>query len=414
MRLQVALLFLVYTEGKKKSKVSDDAVIDNLDVFPAPFPSPVPFGHIFKDGIGDVVPGLKQPVDLLELDLFIPTRDEQDKYLKKLPKQNIIRINNNPIEFANPRDKYLRFNLNQAEEIAREGVTTSPNKTDDRPQWFNFEVILERNFNTPRPAVALAARTPKPDRFDENSANGPDQEIQSNDVRKRNYFSAHTYSLLKDPHTAPIYDHWTTCDQFERKTRKFHPKDIVDLDWIPFYVWTTRHFVVSVVHRFSFPTKKTVREYRQTYGPHINKTVYWENPKLLLKEDMELLLIAADRNGLFHGIPRLKIPSNFKFDNNTKFPVITMRIKIEDPYLAMMFCDEYYAVIMATTNSGPLTDEEKTEEATIINFKGTGFPVSRDLELEDIKKKGEIEQRHEEEETKYIKVLDTGFEIERE
>ncbi|KAL0818250.1 hypothetical protein ABMA28_008744 [Loxostege sticticalis] len=414
MRLHVVLLFLVYTEGKKKSKENDDLVAPKIDVFPAPFPVPVPFGHIFKDGVGDM-PDQKQPLDLLELDLHTPESPaEQEKLLRKVPKTNRLRVIQEPLGYANPRDQYQGFNIWNAEENAEEGVTPSTNTTDDRPKWFHFEAILEHNVKTPRPPVAIQAKKAEsPDTKPENASTTDIEELSKDGVRA-GYFSSGGFALYKDPETKMVYDYWTTCDQFEKKTRSFHPKDIVDIDWVPFYVWTTRKFAVSIVHRFSYPTKKTVKEYKEAYGPYLNVSVDWESPKLLLKEEVEMLLLAVDRNGLYHGIPRVKMPFNMKFDKNIRLPVITLRIKIEDPYLALMYCEEYYATIMAAPGAEPETDEEKKAEAAVINFKGKGFPISRDLYLEELERKGKAQREKESEETRNIKILHTNFDIERE
>lgn len=94
--------------------------------------------------------------------------------------------------------------------------------------------------------------------------------------------------------------------------------------------------------------------------------------------------------------------------------MITLRIKIEDPYLALMYCEEYYATIMAAPGAEPETDEEKKAEAAVINFKGKGFPISRDLYLEELERKGKAQRERESEETRNIKILHTNFDIERE
>lgn len=55
-----------------------------------------------------------------------------------------------------------------------------------------------------------------------------------------------------------------------------------------------------------------VREYKQLYGSILNATLDWEQPKLVLNESMEMLLIAdpKDRRGLFHAVPRRPVPKD--------------------------------------------------------------------------------------------------------
>ena len=71
-------------------------------------------------------------------------------------------------------------------------------------------------------------------------------------------------------------------------------------------------------------------------------------------------------------------------------------MKIYDPYLVMMYCDEFYAIIMAELNTGPQTESDKIIEAESLKFKGKGNPAFRHLEeerqLEDWTKRRKMDQ----------------------
>lgn len=63
-------------------------------------------------------------------------------------------------------------------------------------------------------------------------------------------------------------------------------------------------------------------------------------------------------------------------------PYTKLRLKIEDPYLVLLYCTDYFAAIMALSGNEPQTDKEKEEEASTVGIKGPGSPVSRDLDEE--------------------------------
>lgn len=47
---------------------------------------------------------------------------------------------------------------------------------------------------------------------------------------------------------------WTTCEEFGKKAY-FHPQEITNLNWVPFYIWSDVP-MPATVHRFMVPTKK--------------------------------------------------------------------------------------------------------------------------------------------------------------
>lgn len=55
-----------------------------------------------------------------------------------------------------------------------------------------------------------------------------------------------------------------------------------------------------------------VKKYKENLGPYLNKTLDWDRPKLYLKSDVEMLLVAVDRKGEFQGIPYNEVPDSMK------------------------------------------------------------------------------------------------------
>lgn len=88
-----------------------------------------------------------------------------------------------------------------------------------------------------------------------------------------------------------------------------------------------------------------------------------------------------------------------------------LRMKIYDPYLAIMYCDDNYAVIMAESGTEPHSDEDKTLEASTLNFKGIGKPVSRDLEAEAMLAELEKKKKIEAESRKIIPIEISSFDL---
>lgn len=51
-----------------------------------------------------------------------------------------------------------------------------------------------------------------------------------------------------------------------------------------------------------------MQEYQTKFKNKLNIRVDWKAPKLMMKENQETLLIAADRAGLFYGITNMELP----------------------------------------------------------------------------------------------------------
>lgn len=70
-----------------------------------------------------------------------------------------------------------------------------------------------------------------------------------------------------------------------------------------------------------------------------------------------------------------------------------------------MYCGDFYAQILAINGQVPETDELKTEEAKVLNFNGTGSPVSLvSAREENIRKIAEwkLLEKQREEESKFV------------
>ncbi|CAH0713793.1 unnamed protein product, partial [Brenthis ino] len=313
------------------------------------------FGYVFrKDFKKDTI-----SEDFPELELSKLKED----YVKEAPKDSLT--------FLSPRDEiqhYKSRDISKYREIY--GTPTSAKgaqkKTMREPIVFDFSKLLERNI-----AYPLAGR--RKTIFNTQRTIPTRNHVNISQYFEQNAFYRKTGKKIKK--------NWTTCDEFVKKA-VFHPDDIINTKWLPFYIWSERGLDVAVVHTFTYPTKKTVQHFKTTYGPYIKK-VNWFEPKLLLREKREMLLIAGDRRGLFYGISGQELPSSFKGDNMT-LPLITLRMKIHDPYLVLMYCDTHYATIMAELNTGPDTDRDKIREAETLQFKGNGKPAFRDLDEEKL------------------------------
>ncbi|PZC83526.1 hypothetical protein B5X24_HaOG207509 [Helicoverpa armigera] len=81
-------------------------------------------------------------------------------------------------------------------------------------------------------------------------------------------------------------------------------------------------------------------------------------------------------------------------------------MKIEDPYLVVMYCEDYYATVMAISGREPTTYREIRAEVATIKFVGKGRPVWRDYEGEKENAKLEQEAKLQAERDKFIMVAE--------
>ncbi|XP_034827821.2 uncharacterized protein [Maniola hyperantus] len=342
---------------------------------------PVNFRHITREGFGD-----KQPFDFLHLGMINP-RDV--KNVKDLLKKDNVTVRWYPpqrkLVFQSPRDEmeYYKNFYNSA----------MNKKKTNRP--FDFSSLLEKNLQDP-----FANRRGKI--FDtQNKRKFPkaDKVMPRKLVNISDYFEENRFYRRPDRYHPTI--NWTTCNEFARNA-VFHPEDIVNTKWMPFFIWSRREFRTAVIHTFSYPTKKEVQYFKTTFGSN-HKNIDWKQPKLLMNERRRILLIARDRKGFFYGIPDQVLPKNPSFINVT-LPTIPLRLKIHDPYLAMMYCDEHYATIMAEMGTEPTSERQALIEASTLNFKGNGMFVLRDIAFEKFRANLKQKRRMEEEARKFIHI----------
>ncbi|CAK1541594.1 unnamed protein product [Leptosia nina] len=293
----------------------------------------VDFGHIYRDPAKNAR-------------LFKGGNDLNSKdALAVITEPNIHR------EFLSPRDRILH-------EGRKSKMERNPEKnTSQSNMMYNFEALLDRNLKSGPMKIKPIHPAREPSIIDTQN-----KLTQISDFEEKNF-------LVR---TSNLGSNWTTCDEFGKKA-VFHPDDIVNLNFIPFYIWSSQEIDVGTVHRFTYPTKKLVQHFKTEYGPYL-EGVNWKEPKLLLDAGKKTLLIAKDRRGSFHGIPDDELPESIK-SKNEKIPVLNLRLKILDAYLALMYCDLKHAYIMALKGEEPKTEEDKTKAAEVLRFRGAGRPL---------------------------------------
>ncbi|XP_041972289.1 uncharacterized protein LOC121728217 [Aricia agestis] len=368
-----------YKNYKHKEPVNPDLKLPNI--LPETYQYPVRVDRVNVRGYGDI--DFKEPFDILEHHLDIikdPHREAQKTLVRDGQRIKWKRKKENPAAFLSPRDEMMYYKKNAI-------INNSANYA----KMYDFTHLLESNLAK---EVVDAPATTK------------NLKKKTNEVITHKTPRVNVSSLFEDNSfylkSNEVKVKWTSCDEFARGAL-FHPDDIVNTQWLPFYIWSIRNFVGAKIHRFAYPTKKVVQYYKTIYGPYVGK-LDWKQPKLLLKEAREMLLIAGDRKGLFYGVPRHELSDAVR-KNNLTLPLIKLRLKIQNPYLALMYCEENYAIIMAELGTEPATDTEKTAEAATLKFTGMGKPVSRNIEEEMFLRELEMKRRQEAEPKKYIDVF---------
>ncbi|XP_046964236.1 uncharacterized protein LOC124533116 [Vanessa cardui] len=345
------------------------------------------FGHVYRNSFRDPSHRRFEP----ESEMPESKQGGKIKEIIKKSRQNKLNLNDHPQLFLSPRDEILHHKKNNIS-LDYKGETTL--KTN-RPLGIDFSNLLERNLANPLAHVRNKAFKEK---YNKNLGTVKSKAIETN-LRGNlsDYFQENTFFAKPKEETQ-----WTTCTEFAKRA-VFHPDDVVNTKWLPFYIWSTRtEKSPAIVHTFSYPTKKIVQFYKSTYSRYI-RNINWKEPKLLLKESRDILLIAGDRRGLFYGIPKQELPSAVEGKNIT-LPLITLRMKIHDPYLAMLYCDENYALLMAELGTEPQSDQDKTLEASTLKFRGVGYTAYRDLEAEAMLERLEKLRKIEAESRKIIQI----------
>lgn len=229
---------------EKPRRVEDDEepspIQKQTDIYPQKFNEPVPFGHLTLAGYGDPYAQGKPPIDLLELEMIVPKNSEEEREYLKRNKANIQFLRNfAPKGFTNPRDKYLR-NM--------EGdIPVGQNITELK--WYSLADMHTRNLMTP----SASRGKPKENKQTKDRYRG--SSLQTNNS-KAQHFSREKFQLKE--HQGKTTINFTTCDEFAVGAI-FSPKDIINIDWVPFYIWSVEGYPVSIVHRFTIPTQKVRR-----------------------------------------------------------------------------------------------------------------------------------------------------------
>ncbi|XP_049879673.1 uncharacterized protein LOC126376391 [Pectinophora gossypiella] len=170
--------------------------------------------------------------------------------------------------------------------------------------------------------------------------------------------------------------------------KPFEPAMIVDIPWVAFYDFNLPSDEVTIhVFKVTYVPARVVTEYIDLYKNHTSDAVNWDQPKLLLKEigptdtySKEHLLIPIDRRGLFHVLTRFEKPEGMRRSNVTVM-LPTMLLKVEDPYLLIVYCEADRVILFAQEDYVPETKEEKEAEAATIGIKKKGGAITRDRAL---------------------------------
>lgn len=253
MRLLVTLVVIVTVQAKKKrpspinSQTKDASVVSprKVDIYPEFFRQPVPFGHIFKSGVGDPKSDLKPPIDFLELDMRLPKDSEDAKKILQKDRMHVQMIRKEePISFGNAKDEYL-----YKEEQKRKGQSTELVNKNATKLWFDWSSIHERNSAKRRTNHYI-----NKSKFKKTQLSSSNEHVEL----KKQYFAVDSFDL--NSNRKEYFSNWSTCDDYKKATN-FHPKDIINIDWVPFFVWSTKKYHVANVHRFSYPKKKVCNFY---------------------------------------------------------------------------------------------------------------------------------------------------------
>lgn len=250
--------------GKKRTKLIEKSKANIEDGFNdgklgREQPLLVPFGHIFREGVEDPTGDYKAAMDLAELDAIYLKDGSVARDLIKKQKTKFQVVGEQTIPRINLKDLYIdKKQYSEHTPKLEEPVVVENNVTFN--PYFNMEGILRRNMEEPpkyrigggkRPLIPQAPAGP----IDYRLAGGK-RLLPTDDGDKSKYFSENSYGLASD--SIKKKTNFTTCDDFGKRA-KFHPNDIVNIDWVPFFIWTdddNGKMKVSRVHRFQYPSKK--------------------------------------------------------------------------------------------------------------------------------------------------------------
>lgn len=112
--------------------------------------------------------------------------------------------------------------------------------------WFDFEDLLDKNDEIANSGIVKL-----------NSATSKSKIIKDLPPApaSANFFSKNSFKLNSNGKNKRQSLNWTSCEQIGGDP-KFHPKDIIDIEWLPFYTWSLRFLPPVYPHVFSIPSVK--------------------------------------------------------------------------------------------------------------------------------------------------------------
>lgn len=131
----------------------------------------------------------------------------------------------------------------------RDQETKIPSKNESEARsrmWFDFEEMLDKNDENANSGVPKIAQTASKTKIIGDLIPAPSN---------AKHFSQSSFRLNKNDKKKRKFLNWTTCEEIGGDL-KFHPKAIVDIEWLPFYTWFVTFLPHVYPHVFSIPSVK--------------------------------------------------------------------------------------------------------------------------------------------------------------
>lgn len=249
MHVLFAFILFAIVEGKRSSHNLPIPRNQEISVrIPEQSQQDFDFGHVYRNGFRGPNQKFDVQDDTVQADI------DNIKDVKQKPRKSMNLENVRQPLFLSPRDEVLyhkkynkSFTQTQHEKKKNNGDNTDAiTKSVTRPLWIDFSRILERNIASPNANRRRKIFGTKND--------GKIKQVENKvkAVNLSSYFENNTF-LKKSKSKL----NWTTCSEFAKRA-VFHPDDVVNTAWLPFYIWSTRDFSSSIIHTFSYPTKKVI------------------------------------------------------------------------------------------------------------------------------------------------------------
>lgn len=133
--------------------------------------------------------------------------------------------------------------------MKNKGPTKKESEVRSR-MWFDFEDLLDKHDEILNSGIIKSPPvTPSRQSFKE------DHPPSNSKLFSKNSFDLNSNAKRKKQSL-----NWTTCQQIGGDG-KFHPKDIMDIEWLPFYTWSMRYLPPVYPHVFSIPSVKVINIY---------------------------------------------------------------------------------------------------------------------------------------------------------